>query len=125
MRWIFKGHKNPQRAFLWRGSKAVGPMSYDFTACKQSFRSTNTDISKSKFIISFSKFLLICYQMTTGRIAKELWWANQEFSPVDIIPPLFPCPYVTFGMNSRPVGGCSSETSHPIDIIIMFTCKLI
>jgi hypothetical protein len=23
----FKGRKNPQHAFLWRGSKAVGPMS--------------------------------------------------------------------------------------------------
>jgi hypothetical protein len=26
-RWIFKGDKNPQHAFLRRGSKAVGPMS--------------------------------------------------------------------------------------------------
>ena len=27
---IFKGEKNPQRAFLRRGSKAVGPMSYTY-----------------------------------------------------------------------------------------------
>jgi hypothetical protein len=26
-RWIFKGNKNPLRAFLQRGRKAVGPMS--------------------------------------------------------------------------------------------------
>jgi hypothetical protein len=26
-RWIFKGDKNPRHNFLWRGSKAVGPMS--------------------------------------------------------------------------------------------------
>jgi hypothetical protein len=26
-RWIFKGDKNTQHAFLWRGSKAVCPMS--------------------------------------------------------------------------------------------------
>jgi len=26
-RWIFKGEKNPQHAFLRRGSKAVSPMS--------------------------------------------------------------------------------------------------
>jgi hypothetical protein len=26
-RWIFFGHKNPQHAFLWKGSKAVCPMS--------------------------------------------------------------------------------------------------
>jgi hypothetical protein len=27
-RWIFKGDKNPEHHFLWRGSKAVGPMSW-------------------------------------------------------------------------------------------------
>jgi hypothetical protein len=28
--------------------------------------------------------------MTAGRIARELWWTNQEFSlPILIIPPLF------------------------------------
>jgi hypothetical protein len=26
-RWIFKGDKNPYHDILWRGSKAVGPMS--------------------------------------------------------------------------------------------------
>jgi hypothetical protein len=30
---IFKGDKNPQHAFLRRGSKAVGSMSLDFTVC--------------------------------------------------------------------------------------------
>jgi hypothetical protein len=25
--WIFKGNKNLQHNFLWRGSKAIGPMS--------------------------------------------------------------------------------------------------
>jgi hypothetical protein len=25
--------------------------------------------------------------MIAGRIDRELWWTNQEFSPVDIIPP--------------------------------------
>jgi hypothetical protein len=32
-RWIFKGDKNPQHDFLRRGSKAVGPTSFNFTAC--------------------------------------------------------------------------------------------
>jgi hypothetical protein len=27
--------------------------------------------------------------MTAGRIARELWWTNLEFSSVDIIPPWF------------------------------------
>jgi hypothetical protein len=26
-RWIFKGDKNPEHNFLWRGNKAIGPMS--------------------------------------------------------------------------------------------------
>jgi hypothetical protein len=32
-RRIFKGDKNPQYAFLRRGSKVVGLVSLDFTAC--------------------------------------------------------------------------------------------
>jgi hypothetical protein len=47
----------------------------------------NEDTSKAKFIISFAKFLLICCWMTVGRIARELWWTNQEFYHVCIIPP--------------------------------------
>jgi hypothetical protein len=31
--WIFTGDKNPYHDFLRRRSKAVGPMSYDFTEC--------------------------------------------------------------------------------------------
>jgi hypothetical protein len=27
--------------------------------------------------------------MTAGRIARELWWLNQDFSTVDVIPPWF------------------------------------
>jgi hypothetical protein len=45
-------------------------------------------------------------------------WTSEEFSPVDITPPRFS--YITWGMNNRLVGGCSSETySHYIDMIIM------
>jgi hypothetical protein len=39
----------------------------------------NKDTSKPKFIISITKFILICYWMTTGGIARKLWWTNQEF----------------------------------------------
>jgi hypothetical protein len=31
-------------------------------------------------------FLLLRYYMTADKIARELWWTNKEFSPVDIIP---------------------------------------
>jgi hypothetical protein len=26
---------------------------------------------------------------SAGRIARELWWTNEEYYPVDIIPPCF------------------------------------
>jgi hypothetical protein len=32
-------------------------------ACKKSLRIVNKDASKTKFIISFAKFVLICYYM--------------------------------------------------------------
>jgi hypothetical protein len=47
----------------------------------------NKETSKAKFFISFANFLLLCYYMTAGEIARELWWTNHEFSPVDSIPP--------------------------------------
>jgi hypothetical protein len=31
----FEGDKNPYNEFLWRGSKAVGPMSQDFMECER------------------------------------------------------------------------------------------
>jgi hypothetical protein len=31
----FKVNKNPQYVSLWKESNAVGPMSYDFIACKK------------------------------------------------------------------------------------------
>jgi hypothetical protein len=41
---------------------------------------------------------------------------NQEFSAV-IVPSWLSIPIIIWGMNNRPVGGCSSETqSHPIDM---------
>jgi hypothetical protein len=47
--------------------------------------------------------------MTAGRFAIERWLTNQKFYPVDIILNVSPFPYVNLGMNSRPVGGRSSE----------------
>jgi hypothetical protein len=59
--------------------------------------------------------------MTAGRIITELWLTNQEFSPVNIIPPQSSMLiYITWGMNNTPVGGHSSETcSYSIDMIII------
>jgi hypothetical protein len=61
------------------------------------------------------------------RIVRELWWGNQEFSPVDIIPLWFSMLIYRRGMINRPVGGRISETySHPIEMvtIIFITIKV-
>jgi hypothetical protein len=59
-------------------------------------------------------------------IARELWWTNQEYYPVYIIPPWFSMLLYHQGMNSRPVGDHSSETySHSIDMIIVVVIIII
>jgi hypothetical protein len=50
------------------------------------------------------------YQITAGRIVRELWWTNQEFSSIDIIPLWFFMFIYHLGMNNRPVGGHRSVT---------------
>jgi hypothetical protein len=77
----------------------------------------NKDASKAKFIISFSKFLLLCYWMILLVRLQESSGGRTRSFPLSI---LFrhgsPCSYSIWGMNNRPVGGCSSETlAHPID----------
>jgi hypothetical protein len=55
-----------------------------------------------------SPALLLNY--SAGRISTDLWWKNQELSPVDIIPPWFSILIIIWEMNNRRVGGSSSET---------------
>jgi hypothetical protein len=57
--------------------------------------------------------------MTAGRIARELWWTSQEFSPASIIiSPWLSMLIYHLGMNNRPVGVSACDAySHPIDII--------
>jgi hypothetical protein len=60
-----------------------------------------------------------------GRIARYIWWTNQESFPADIIPPGSPCSYITWGRNNRPTGDRSSEKySHSIGTIIMIKCTI-
>jgi hypothetical protein len=66
-RWIFKGDKSLQHAFLWRGSI----------------------LCNAKFIIPFACYSCLLPDDSADRNAKELWWMNQEFSSVDIIPAWF------------------------------------
>jgi hypothetical protein len=46
-------------------------------------------LRKVKFIISFARSSWLLPDDSAARIARELWWKNQELSPVDIIPPRF------------------------------------
>jgi hypothetical protein len=45
------------------------------------------DTSEGKIHYFLRQFHLIFFLMTAGRITGELWWTNQEFYSVDIIPP--------------------------------------
>jgi hypothetical protein len=64
--------------------------------------------------------------MTACGIAREIWWTNQEFFPVDIMPPWISMLIYHMGMNNRLVGGRSSETwSHPIDMIVIIIMNMI
>jgi hypothetical protein len=78
-----------------------------------------------------SMLLLFCvyttlHYMTAGRIARKLWWTNQEFSLYISFHHGAPYSYITWEINNRPSGGRNSETySHPIDIIIMMICPKI
>jgi hypothetical protein len=77
---------------------------------------------EDKLIISFTLSSNLLPDGTAGRNARELWWNNQEFSSVDIFSPWSSVLilHITWGINNRSIGGCSSVTqSHPINMIII------
>jgi hypothetical protein len=45
----------------------------------------NHILCKAKFIIAFTTSPALLQDGSAGRIARDLWWTNYEFSPVDII----------------------------------------
>jgi hypothetical protein len=46
-------------------------------------------LRKAKFIIPSPVPPDLVLDISAGRISRELWWTNQEFSAVDISPPRF------------------------------------
>jgi hypothetical protein len=46
-------------------------------------------LHKAKFIISFTCPSCLLLDDSAGRIVQELWWTNQDFPFVDMIPPWF------------------------------------
>jgi len=83
----------------------------------------NKSTSQGQIHHSLRSFLLLATRwLYFTLLARELWWKNQEFFRLHSThgPP---CSYVTCGMNSKPVGGRSSETrSHPIDMMMIIKC---
>jgi hypothetical protein len=56
--------KIPSAHFLRTGSKAVGPMSYRFTACKRTLHSMSEMLCRANFLSTVSHpLLLLRYQM--------------------------------------------------------------
>jgi hypothetical protein len=71
------------------------------------------EIGRKEKLIFLPVLPALLLEDSAGRIARELWWPNREFSTVVIIPPLFSMFIyaISWGMNNRPVVGRSSETS--------------
>jgi hypothetical protein len=68
-------------------SKATGPMSQIYvTVCKETLKVWKEILSRKNSVFSFAVFLLLRYQMTAGRVAREFCWTNLEISFVEIIP---------------------------------------
>jgi hypothetical protein len=58
---------------------------------------------------------------SAGRISRELWWMNQILLSISFHH-ISAYSYITWGTNTRSVGGCSSETSsYLIDMNIVIT----
>jgi hypothetical protein len=84
-------------------------------------RSVKEILRKTKLIISFDSSTALLLDESAERIARELWWMNQEIFPCRYHSTMVLHAHISPGrMNNRPIGGCSSEKySHPTDLIII------
>jgi hypothetical protein len=74
----------------FRGEVKLQLLSFDFMSCKNSLSSISKKIlQNTKFIISFAHSSCLLPDDSAGRIVRDLWWMDQEFSSVDFIPPWF------------------------------------
>jgi hypothetical protein len=58
--------------------------------------------SQVQILIPFAVFPA-CYQMTTDRISRELWWTSQDISSVDFIQPWLSMLIYHLGINNGPL----------------------
>jgi hypothetical protein len=70
----------------------------------------NKITSQGQILIPFAHSSCLLPGDSAGRIARELWWTNQEFSSADIIlPPLFSMLVYQLGVGNMSIGDCSSS----------------
>jgi hypothetical protein len=62
------------------------------------------------YIISFGRSSCMLLGDFSRRISRELWWTNEEFFSVDIIPPWLSMSIYHLGDEQYTVDGSSSET---------------
>jgi hypothetical protein len=92
--------------------------------CRKILQRVKNDLHEQKYFtrpdLSFSSLVLTaCYQMTAGMIARVLWWTNQEFPSVDIIPPWFSVLMFHLGGGGWTIGRLVAAVQrHSIDMII-------
>jgi hypothetical protein len=83
-RWIFTAIKSTAR----HPSEVMQSRLYhvaDLRHAKEPFKYEKKNTLEGDIQYLFAIFLLLRYKMTVGKIARELWWTNQELSLVNII----------------------------------------
>jgi hypothetical protein len=59
-------------------------------------------LSKAKFFILFARSSCLLPDYSAGMIYRELWWTNQEFFTVDVIPPW--CSLLACRLGDKKIG---------------------
>jgi hypothetical protein len=67
--------------------KPEGPYHKDLRHVKNHLQVRTKLVRKVKFIIPLACSSCLLPDDSAGRIYRELWWTNKEFSSVDITPP--------------------------------------
>jgi hypothetical protein len=99
-----EGDKNPQHAFFEEEVRPSAP-------CHKTLRHEY----EQRYFLRANSFpspvtsALLLYE-SAGWISRKLWWTNQGFSPVDIIPPWISMLISHLRDKNRHVGGFSSGT---------------
>jgi hypothetical protein len=87
----------------------------------------NKNISQGQILIPFAHYSCLLQDDSAGRTVRELWWTNQKFSSVNIIPPLFTMLIYHMGDEQCSVtpstSSSSSSSSKLVEDGLIRTCK--